>query len=111
MTVSVKPIRLREHVTPSHCLQHRQDFGQQFGLGLSGLWKANLQHLGNPLVVLLAGAPQQGLIGGLLDQRMLEDVRRLRWQPLLVQELRLHELVQPRRKVASSHRETACSSS
>jgi hypothetical protein len=46
-------------------------------------------------MVLLAGAPQQGLIGGVLDQGMLEDVRGLRWQPPLVQELRRHQLVQP----------------
>src|SRR5262245_5975641 len=40
-------------------------------------------------------APQQGLIGGLLDECMLEHVRRLWWQPLLVQELRLDQLLQP----------------
>ena len=68
---------------------------QQFGLGLHGLRKLRLQHLRNTLVVLLPGALEERLIGGLLDQRMLEDIRRLRWQPLLVQELRLHQLVQP----------------
>ena len=41
-------------------------------------------------MILLAGAPQQGLIGRILDQGMLEAVRRLRRQPLLVQELRRH---------------------
>ena len=45
-------------------------------------------------MVLLAGALQQRLVGRVLDQRMLEAVRRLRRQPLLVQELRLHQLVQ-----------------
>ena len=46
-------------------------------------------------MVLLAGTAQQGLIGRVLNQRVLEDVRRLWWQPLLIQELRLHQLVQP----------------
>jgi hypothetical protein len=44
---------------------------------------------------LLAGAPQYGLIGRLRDQGMFESVRRLRRQPLLVQELRLYQLVEP----------------
>jgi hypothetical protein len=68
---------------------------QQFGLGLAAFGEARLQYLGNVLMVLLAGAPQQGLIGRVLDQGMLEEVRRLRWQTLLVQELRRHQLLQP----------------
>ena len=68
---------------------------QQFGLGLHRLGKLRLQHLRNTLVVLLPCALQERLIGGLLDQRMLEDIRRLGWQPLLVEELCLHQLVQP----------------
>jgi hypothetical protein len=47
------------------------------------------------LMVSLACAAQQGLVGGLLDQGMLEEVRRLRWQPPLIQQLRLHQLPQP----------------
>ena len=54
---------------------------QQLGLSLAELGKACLQHLGNVLMVPLSGAPQQGLIGRILDQGMLEDVRRLRRQP------------------------------
>ena len=54
---------------------------QQLGLRLDDLGKLRLQHLGNALVVLLPRALEQRLIGRLLDQRMLEDVRRLRWQP------------------------------
>ena len=46
-------------------------------------------------MVLLPRAPQQGLIGCVLDQGMLKEIRRLRRQPLLVQELRLHQLLQP----------------
>jgi hypothetical protein len=68
--------------------------GQQPGLRLAALGKARLQHLGNALMVLLAGAPQQRLIGCFLDQGMLKEVRRLRWQPLLIQELRFHQLEQ-----------------
>ena len=51
--------------------------------------------MGNVLMMPLAGAAQQGLIRRLLDQGMLEEVGCLRWQPLLVQELCLHQLVQP----------------
>ena len=69
--------------------------GQQFGLGLADLGKAHLQHLSNALMVLLPRAPQQGLIGRVLDQGMLEEVRRLGRQTLLIQELRLHQLLQP----------------
>jgi hypothetical protein len=42
--------------------------GQQLGLRLAALGKARLQHPGNALVVLLARAPQQRLIGCFLDQ-------------------------------------------
>ena len=45
--------------------------------------------------VLLAGALEQRLIGRVLDQGVLEEVRRLGWQPLLIQELRLDQLLQP----------------
>ena len=61
-------------------------------------------------MVLLAGAPQQRLIGGVLDQGMLEAIGRLRRQPPLVQELRLHQLVQPPLQGPLVPRETACSS-
>ena len=83
--------------------------GQQLGLGLDGLGKVRRQHLRNVLMVLLAGTLEQGLIRRVLDQGVLEEVRRLRRQPPLVQELRLHQLVQPLLQVASSHGETACS--
>jgi hypothetical protein len=67
---------------------------QQFGLRLAELGKARLHHLGNALMVLLAGAPQQGLIGRVPDQGVLETVGRLGWQSLLVEKLCLHQLVQ-----------------
>jgi hypothetical protein len=57
---------------------------QEFGLRLGGVGKARLQHLGNALMVLLARAAQQRLIGCVLDQGMLEDVHRLWRQPPLV---------------------------
>ena len=69
--------------------------GQQLGLGGAEVGKLRLQHLGNALMVLLAGAAQQGLIGRILDQGVLEAIHGLRWQPLLVEEFRLHQLLQP----------------
>jgi hypothetical protein len=64
--------------------------GQQLGLGLADLGKARLQHLGNVPMVPLAGTLEQGLIGGFLDQRVLEDIRGLRRDTQLVQEFRRH---------------------
>jgi hypothetical protein len=58
--------------------RRRVVLGHQLRLGLADLGKAGLHYLGNALMVLLAGAAQQGLIGGLLDQRVLEAVCRLR---------------------------------
>ena len=68
---------------------------QQLGLGLAEVGKAHLQYLRNALMVLLTGAAQQRLIRCVLDQGVLEEVRRLRRQPLLVQQLCLHQLLQP----------------
>jgi hypothetical protein len=68
---------------------------QQFRLGLNGVRKLRLQHLGDTLMVRLPCAPQPRLIRRVLDQRVLEDVRRLRRQPLLVQALRRYQLVPP----------------
>jgi hypothetical protein len=51
---------------------------QQLGLRLGGLWKVLFEDLCNVLMVLLTCAPQQGLIGGILDQGVLEAVRRVR---------------------------------
>jgi hypothetical protein len=55
--------------------------GEQLGLGLTDLGNVCLRHLGNVLIILLPGTPQQRLIGGVRDQRMLEAVRRVRRQP------------------------------
>src|SRR5262249_61675951 len=64
--------------------------GQELGLRLAALRKTRLQHLGNALMVLLARAPEQGLIGDVLDQGVSKAVRRLWRQSLLIQELCFH---------------------
>ena len=68
---------------------------QQLGLGRDRLGKLGFEHLRNLPVVLLARALEQRLIGHVLDQRVLEEIRRLGRQPPLVQQLRHHQLVQP----------------
>jgi hypothetical protein len=68
---------------------------QQFGLGGGDLGKAPLQHRSNALMVLLPRALEQRLIRRILDQGVLKTVGRLWRQPLLIQELRRHQLVQP----------------
>ena len=62
-----------------------------FGLRLSGLRKARRQHVRDALVVLLAGAAQQRLIGRVLDQRMLKGIDCLWWHTSLVHNLRLDQ--------------------
>ena len=85
--------------------------GQQLGLRLADARESAPPRPGQCADGTAAGCSQQRLIGRVLDQGVLEEIRRLRRQPLLIQELRLHQLLQPRRKVASSQGETACSSS
>ena len=75
------------------------------------LRELGLQHLRNALMVVLAGAPQQGLIRGILDQRVLEEVCRLRRQPPLIQQFRRHQAAAAPAAGSSSQGETACSSS
>ncbi len=64
--------------------------GDKFRLGLNGLCKLRLQHLGNLLVELLAFAFEQRLVGCILNEGMFEEVPRLRGQPALVDQLCLH---------------------
>ena len=52
--------------------RRRVVLGDQLWLRRDGLRELRLQRLGNTLVVLLAGAPQQRLICHVLDERMLE---------------------------------------
>src|SRR5262249_14146365 len=42
------------------------------------------EHLGRPLMVLLSRALQERLIGGILDERMLEDIPAVWWQTELI---------------------------
>jgi len=65
--------------------------GHQLGLHHRHLRKLGLQGLGNPLVVALACAPQQGRIGRLLDQGMFEDVRGLCANTPLVEQFGVDE--------------------
>src|SRR5207245_185419 len=53
----------------------------QLGLRLDGLRELDLQRLGDALMVLLTGAPQQRLIRHVLDERMLERVGGLQAAP------------------------------
>ena len=50
--------------------------GEPLGLCGTDLGKACFQYLRNVLMVLLTGAAQQRLIGGILDQGMLKEIRR-----------------------------------
>ena len=67
---------------------------QQFGLSLADVGEVGLQHLGNMLMVLLAGAAEQRLIGGILHQGMLKEVGRLGWPPSLIEQFSLDQLRQ-----------------
>ena len=69
--------------------------GQQLGLRLDDLRELALQQLGDLPVILLAGAPQQRLVGGVLDQRVLEDVAGPRRPAALIEQLGLDQLAQP----------------
>ena len=59
---------------------------QQFRLGGDDLGERGFEDFGNALVVLLARALQERLVGRVLDQGVLEAVRRLGRCPLLVEE-------------------------
>jgi hypothetical protein len=59
-------------------------------LALSDLRELVGEHFSDPAVVLLSRALQEGLIGHVLDQRMLKDVDRLGRQPALVKQLCFH---------------------
>ncbi len=65
---------------------------QQLGLGLSGVGKVHGQHLRNALVELLPGAPEQRLVRRVLDQCMLEHVRRLWGHTSLCDQLGIDKL-------------------
>ncbi|MGH7288625.1 MAG: hypothetical protein ACREI8_11470 [Myxococcota bacterium] len=57
------------------------------GLRLHQVREALLQRLRDALVMTLARALEQRLVGRLLDQRMLEDEQRVGRSPALVEQL------------------------
>jgi len=82
----------------SHCLLGKTRLGvvvcQQFGLCLRQAGKLLGHHLRHALVDLLPCAPEQGLVGGLLDEGMLERVHSLWRHAPLVEHLGPHQLPQ-----------------
>ena len=68
--------------------------GYQLGLRLGGLRELRGQRFGNPLMILLTHGAQQRLVGGLLDERVLEQVSRVGLGPLHVDQAGLQELLQ-----------------
>jgi hypothetical protein len=64
---------------------------QQLRLRLSRVGKPLRQHLGQALMVLLPRAPEQRLIRGILDERMLKGIGCLWWYTSLVDNLRLDQ--------------------
>ena len=52
---------------------------QQLGLSRGRVKKLLRQDLDNALVYLLSSTLEQRLIGGVLDQRVLENIGGLRW--------------------------------
>ena len=60
---------------------------------------------------LLARTFQQGLVGGILDEGMLEEIGRLRWHTALVEQFGVDQPGQACCNVASSSGVTAWSSS
>jgi len=63
----------------------------QLRAGLDRVGEAAFEQFGDLAVILLAGAPQQRLVGRVLDQRMLEHVARTRRPPALVEQLGLDQ--------------------
>ena len=68
--------------------------GHQLGLCLCCVWKLCFQHGSYLLVILLAFALEQRLIGRVLNQRVLEEIRRVWRHAALVQQLCVNELVE-----------------
>ena len=66
--------------------------GEQLGLGRDRLRKAAFESLADAFVKLEALAPQQAVVGGVLEQRVLELVGDLRQRAAAEQELRLDQL-------------------
>src|SRR5262249_14090476 len=76
---------IRDGLLDDTCL--RVVMREEFGLGFSDLRKALFQHLSNLLVILLPSALEQGLIRGILNQGMFEEIGSLREQAALIEQL------------------------
>ena len=63
--------------------------GKEFRLRFLDVRETRFQHLRNLLVILLAFALEQRLIGRVLNQRMLEEVGCLRREPALIEQFGL----------------------
>jgi hypothetical protein len=65
--------------------------GHQFGLGRRDVRELTDQNLGDSQMVLLTLPFKQRLVGGFLDQRVLEQVTRVRRKPPLVEQIGVHQ--------------------
>src|SRR6202022_2654889 len=83
---SLPPLNRRLEAT-CLCIVHRDEL--RTGLRFAG--ELIDHHPRDAFVILLSRAFEQRLVGGLLNQYMLEDVGRLRWSATLIQELRLDQ--------------------
>ena len=75
-----------------------QMMGQQFGLALDEIGEILLQHIGDPGMQFLPPRAQQRAVGGILDQRVLEQVGGLRAVTAKEQQPGIVELIQRRMK-------------
>ena len=64
----------------------------ELGLLLDDVFEPLREHLGDAAVLILARALEHGLVRGVLDEGVLEDVARIGRHPGLVEHLGVHEL-------------------
>ena len=99
----------------AHGLRVAPRFGvvvcQQFGLGGGDFRKPGFEELRNLLVILLSGAFQQGGVGGILDERMLEEIAGTGRPATLIEEFGTTSWIRPCCNVASSTVVSACRNS
>ena len=81
-----------------------QMMGKQFGLALDEIGEILLQHRRDAGVQFLPSTAQQGAIGGVLHQRVLEQVRGVRSGAAAKQQPGIAELTQARLAVPSQSR-------
>jgi hypothetical protein len=80
---------------------------QQFGLVLGNLRELTFQRFGNASMKRAPRLPQQGAVGGVLHQRMLEQVAGMRWYALPEQQASGNQTVQADTNSASGLLTTA----